>query len=250
MINLVAYDPAWSTKFAVEANEIRRVLGDLALRVEHVGSTAVPGLSAKPVIDVQISVVSLVTLDPYQARLSGLGYVHVPLGDFDRVYPFFQKPADWPCTHHVHLCARGSEQEARHLAFRDYLRAHPDTARQYLELKRSLAEQHTGTTQESRESYSLAKSSFVETVLQTALLGEFTRSDIQFLHRADAPKAASQSLARRSCRTLGVTDMNPSVVAAIVGLISAVIAIVVTGYVGYRRLRNRASFSDSQGLHR
>jgi GrpB-like predicted nucleotidyltransferase (UPF0157 family) len=176
MIKLVAYDPAWPTMFEVEASEIRRVFGDLALRVEHVGSTAVPGLLAKPVIDIQISVVSLVTLDPHLARLACLGYVHVPLGGFDRVYPFFQKPADWPCTHHVHLCASGSEQEARHLAFRNHLRAHPETARQYLELKQSLAAQHHEATQESRESYSLAKSSFVETVLQKAMRGEVAHS--------------------------------------------------------------------------
>ena len=100
MIKLVAYDPAWPTIFEVEAIEIRRGFGGLALRVEHVGSTAVPGLSAKPVIDIQVSVTSLVTLDRYLGRLVCLGYVHVPLGDFDRVYPFFQKPADWPCTHH------------------------------------------------------------------------------------------------------------------------------------------------------
>ena len=176
MIKLVAYDPAWPTMFEVEANEIRRVFGDLALRVEHVGSTAVPGLSAKPVIDIQISVTSLVTFDPYLGHLACLGYVHVPLGDFDRVYPFFQKPADWPCTHHVHLCASGSEQEARHLAFRNHLRAHPETARQYLELKQSFAAQHHGATQESRECYSLAKSSFVEAVLQKAMREEVARS--------------------------------------------------------------------------
>ena len=100
----------------------------------------------------------------------------MPLGDFDSVYPFFQKPADWPCTHHVHLCANGSEQEARHLAFRNHLRAHPETARQYVELKHSLAAQHRGATQESRENYSLAKSGFVEAVLQKAMREEVARS--------------------------------------------------------------------------
>jgi GrpB-like predicted nucleotidyltransferase (UPF0157 family) len=176
MIKLVAYDPEWPAMFEVEAGEIRRLFGGLALEVEHVGSTAVPGLSAKPVIDIQISVVSLATLDPHLGLLASLGYVHVPLGDFDRVYPFFQKPASWPCTHHVHLCESGSEQEARHLAFRDHLRGHPETARQYLELKQSLAAQHHGATQESRESYSLAKTSFVEAVLQNAMRGESGRS--------------------------------------------------------------------------
>ena len=79
-------------------------------------------------------------------------------------------------THHVHLCASGSEQEAKHLAFRNHLRAHPETARQYLEFKQSLAAQHHGATQESRESYSLAKSSFVEAVLQKAMRVEVARS--------------------------------------------------------------------------
>ena len=176
MIKLAAYDPEWPSMFESEAKGIRRVFGDLALRVEHVGSTAVAGLSAKPVIDIQVSVVSPVTLEPYLGLLACLGYVHVPLRDFDRVYPFFQKPADWPCTHHVHLCASGSEQEARHLAFRDHLRSHPETARRYLELKQSLAAHHHGATQESRESYSLAKSSFVEAVLQKAMRGDVARS--------------------------------------------------------------------------
>src|SRR5205085_1183090 len=103
--------------------------------------------------------------------LRSVGYVHVPLGEFDRVYPFFQKPADWPCTYHLHLCDSGAEQEARHLAFRDYLRAHPQVATQYFELKKSLAVKHHGETHESRESYSLAKSSFVEAVLVEALRG-------------------------------------------------------------------------------
>ena len=70
MIKLVAYDPAWPAMFEVEAKEIRRVLGDLASRVEHVGSTAVPGLSAKPVIDIQISVASLVPFEPCRSLLA------------------------------------------------------------------------------------------------------------------------------------------------------------------------------------
>jgi GrpB-like predicted nucleotidyltransferase (UPF0157 family) len=136
MIKLVPYDKAWPAMFEAEAGQIRRALHGLALRVEHVGSTAVPGLSAKPVIDIQVSVACLNPFETYLWLLGPLGYVHVSLGEFDRVYPFFQKPAEWPCTHHVHLCESGGEQEARHLAFRDHLRNHPEVARQYLELKR------------------------------------------------------------------------------------------------------------------
>lgn len=177
MIKLVPYDHAWPALFEAEAGQIRRALQGLALRVEHVGSTAVPGLSAKPVIDIQVSVACLNPLEPYLQLLGALGYVHISFGEFDRVYPFFQKPAEWPCTHHVHLCERGGEQEARHLAFRDHLRNHPEVARQYLELKQSLAARHHGTTQESRESYSLAKNNFVETVLAEAMRGDGVRGD-------------------------------------------------------------------------
>jgi GrpB-like predicted nucleotidyltransferase (UPF0157 family) len=176
MIKLVPYDQAWPAAFAAEAGQIRIALQGLALRVEHVGSTAVPGLSAKPVIDIQVSVACLVPFEPYLQLLGALGYVHVSFGEFDRVYPFFQKPAEWPCTHHVHLCERGGEQEARHLAFRDHLRNHPEVARRYDELKQALASRHHGATQESRESYSLAKGSFVEAVLAEAMRGPGARS--------------------------------------------------------------------------
>jgi GrpB-like predicted nucleotidyltransferase (UPF0157 family) len=172
MIKLVPYDKAWPAMFEAEAGQIRRALHGLALRVEHVGSTAVPGLSAKPVIDIQVSVACLNPFETYLWLLGPLGYVHVSLGEFDRVYPFFQKPAEWPCTHHVHLCESGGEQEARHLVFRDHLRKHPDVARRYFELKQSLAARHHGATPESRESYSLAKGNFVEAVLAEAMRGE------------------------------------------------------------------------------
>jgi GrpB protein len=90
MITLVPYDPAWPIMFEVEANQIRGVFRDLALRVEHVGSTAVPGLSAKPVIDIQASVAYLTPFEPYLRLLASVGYPHVPLGEFDRVYPLLQ----------------------------------------------------------------------------------------------------------------------------------------------------------------
>ena len=119
-------------------------------------------------IDIQVSVRDLAPFPGFVATLRGLGYTHIPLGDFDRVYPFFAKPADGPSTHHVHLCVAGGEQEAKHLAFRDYLRRHPAVAADYADLKRDLAARHHGETLESREHYSLAKSGFVCTVLERA----------------------------------------------------------------------------------
>jgi len=171
MIELVAYDSGWPMRFDVEAGRIRESMGGLALRIEHVGSTSIPGLAAKPVIDIQVSVASLETLGVYAERLAGLEYTHVPFGSVDFVYPFFRKPVALPSTHHVHLCVLNSEHEYRHLAFRDYLRSHPAVAAEYAELKRQLAATHDGTTLESRERYSLAKTPFVSSVLEKALSG-------------------------------------------------------------------------------
>jgi GrpB-like predicted nucleotidyltransferase (UPF0157 family) len=168
VLYLVPYQTSWPEEFTLEAQALRRELGSLARRIEHVGSTAVPGLSAKPIIDIQISVLSLPPLAPFLGPLKRLGYAQISLGGFDRVYPFFAKPPDWPSTHHVHLCEVGGEQEARHLVFRDYLRAHPSAAKQYLQLKAQLAVANHGMTLESRELYSLSKTEFIEGVLANA----------------------------------------------------------------------------------
>ena len=161
MILVAPYDQAWPGLFKAEAERIHHVFGELALRIEHVGSTAVPGLAAKPVIDIQVSVASLEPRGPLSSRLANLSYTHFALGDFDLVYPFFKRPSGWPSTHHVHLCVCGSEQERNHLAFRDYLRSNPATAAEYVSLKRRLAVLHDGLTMKSQELYSLAKSEFV-----------------------------------------------------------------------------------------
>lgn len=113
----------------------------------------------------------------YSNPLAQIGYNHIPLGAFDLVYPFFQKPAEWPSTHHVHLCTTGSEQELRHLAFRDYLRRHPLVAAEYVDLKRTLASANDGETLESRERYSLTKSQFVNSVLERAFSAGYRSSN-------------------------------------------------------------------------
>jgi GrpB-like predicted nucleotidyltransferase (UPF0157 family) len=168
VITIAPYDASWPSEFAAEAANIAQVLGESALRIEHVGSTSVPGLAAKPVIDIQVSVRDLGVVGAFRHGLASIGYIHIDLGEFDLVYPFFQKPAEWPTSHHLHLCAAGGEQERKHLAFRDFLRAHPLVAGQYLALKRELAAKHDGNTMASREQYSLAKSSFIAAVLERA----------------------------------------------------------------------------------
>jgi len=168
MLSIVTYDPGWPAAFAAEAARLRVALGRVALRIDHHGSTAVPGLAAKPIIDIQISVISLQPLSAYGSKLEGIGYVHVPSPD-DSFCPFFHRPLQWPHTHHVHVVERGGDEERRTLAFRDYLRNHPAVAREYEDLKRRIAAQVGGADPESRERYAMAKSDFVERVVALAI---------------------------------------------------------------------------------
>jgi GrpB-like predicted nucleotidyltransferase (UPF0157 family) len=168
MLEIVPYDPRWALEFEVERDRIQAALGSLAVRIDHHGSTAVPGLAAKPVIDIQVSVARLHPIDPCAGMLADLGYVHVPHADDERC-PFFHLPQRWPHTNHIHVVESGSEEERRTLAFRDYLRAHPSAAREYEALKRHLAGLHGGSDLASREAYASAKTSFIDRILTLAL---------------------------------------------------------------------------------
>ena len=159
-IAIVPYDPAWPLEFARERDRLQAALGDVALRIEHNGSTAVHGLAAKPVIDIQSSVARLQPLAVYAVPLARLGYVHVAGADDDRC-PFFHRPAEWPHSHHLHVVEAGGAEERRTLAFRDYLRAHPEAAREYEGLKRALAAAFGGADAVAREAYANAKGEFV-----------------------------------------------------------------------------------------
>jgi GrpB-like predicted nucleotidyltransferase (UPF0157 family) len=166
-LQIVPYDPGWATEFEAERRRISEALGGLARRVDHHGSTAVPGLDAKPVIDIQVSVDRLSPMSAYAAPLAGLGYCHVPHAD-DAVCPFFHRPSQWPHSHHVHVVESGGADERRTLAFRDYLREHADAASEYASLKRHLAVQYDAEDAADREAYAKAKAQFIEQVLQSA----------------------------------------------------------------------------------
>jgi len=167
-IEVVPYDPRWPAAFEAEAARLRAALKTLALRIDHHGSTAIPGLGAKPIIDIQVSVVALQPLSAYGATLEALGYVHVPHPD-DSFCPFFHRPSQWPHSHHVHVVERGGREERRTLAFRDYLREHRDVAREYEDLKRTVAAQVADAGTESQERYAVAKTDFIERVVGLAV---------------------------------------------------------------------------------
>jgi GrpB-like predicted nucleotidyltransferase (UPF0157 family) len=167
-LHLAPYDPRWAIEFTNERDRIARALGPIAHRIDHHGSTAVPGLDAKPTIDIQVSVDRLLPLAAYAAPLATIGYLHRPSAD-DGVCPFFHRPAEWPHTHHVHVVEFGGAEERRTLAFRDFLRAHDEVAHEYLALKKELARQTDPADPASREAYANAKTSFVERIVQRAL---------------------------------------------------------------------------------
>ena len=168
-IEIVDYDPAWPDAFAGISQAVAAALGPLALRIEHVGSTAVPGLGAKPIIDIDVVIESPRLLPRVVEALSALGYIHEGDGGIPGREAFGREgaavPADgsgreWP-DHHLYVCPGDSEELRRHLRFRDYLRSHPEAAARYEALKRDLAERHPNDI----DSYVQGKSAFVERIL-------------------------------------------------------------------------------------
>ena len=167
-VEIVDYDPRWPLLFDEEAARLRAVLDpSLIVGLEHFGSTAIPGLSAKPIIDILIAVRSLaVARATFVDLLRGLDYVYwADNPKKDRM--FFVKgmpPFGSKRSHHVHVTEPDGEVWQR-LAFRNYLRAHPEEAETYERLKRRLAVEHPT----DREAYTDAKSAYVESVMRKAI---------------------------------------------------------------------------------
>lgn len=140
---IVDPDPGWPARFDREAARIRSALPEeLVSRIDHVGSTSVPGLSAKPIVDIQLSLTTMVPREAYVGPLVGLGYRWVVDPWSDEHEYFSLNDADGERAFQIHACLAGGPWERRHLAFRDWLRTHPRDAAAYAELKRHLAVAH------------------------------------------------------------------------------------------------------------
>ena len=171
-VELVEYNSQWPQFFGELSRAISTALGDLAVRIEHVGSTSVPGLAAKPIIDLDVVIASRQLLPATIQRLAGLGYKHKgDLGIAGRE-AFAREGEDvprdgtgrtWPAQH-LYVCAQDNVELARHVAFRDYLRNNPAEAMAYEELKRRLAQQFTYDV----DAYCEAKTDFIRRTLQQA----------------------------------------------------------------------------------
>lgn len=159
-VAVVSYDPRWPVLFEAESARLGPALGEIAVRIEHIGSTAVRGLAAKPVIDIQISVPALEPAKPYSGPLEDLGYgnwrdVHEPHHRFCR---------DEPRRHHIHLVVAGGAIEADRPLFRDFLAVNPDVRRTYAELKTAAARAFG----HDRDRYTSAKDEFIASALRAA----------------------------------------------------------------------------------
>ena len=132
---VLPYDEAWADRFAEIKTEIEAALGELVFRIEHVGSTAVPGLSAKPIIDLDVVIRDSSAFHAAAAALEAIGYQHEgDLGIAGRE-AFRYDGKDHLQKHHLYVCAQDSAELKRHLAFRDYLRTHPEAVREYSQVK-------------------------------------------------------------------------------------------------------------------
>src|SRR4051794_20288642 len=165
-IVIADYDPAWPAQFEQERAEVLARLGSLVVAIEHVGSTAVPGLAAKPIIDLLVGVHSLTEARSRGIeKLQGAGYTFMP--EYRSWLPdelFFRKGPPGPWTHHLHVMEPSNSGWERRLLFRDHLRAHPEAARAYAALKRTLA----ASFKDDIAAYRTAKDTFVRDAIAKA----------------------------------------------------------------------------------
>ncbi len=165
-IVIVPYDAQWPDRFGAIRTELARLCGSTTLQIEHIGSTAVPGLMAKPVIDIMIGVTALSDIEAHIPHLAAAGFEYVPR--HEQVMPqrrYFVRRVDGVDTCHVHAVRNGGGFWQRQLAFRNALRLDPDLAQRYAALKQHLA----STLGHNRPAYTAAKTDMIEAVL--AVLG-------------------------------------------------------------------------------
>ena len=158
-IVVLPYNPEWADMFKVEASRITAFLGKEVQEIHHIGSTAIPSITAKPIIDILVVVHDINKIDKYNQVMINQGYI--PMGEYGIPRRrFFIKGSDSNRTYHVHIFQTGDANIERHLNFRDYLIAHPEEAKAYSHLKEQLAKNFA----EDIEGYMGGKSSFIKEI--------------------------------------------------------------------------------------
>lgn len=168
-VKLVPHDPQWATLFAAEERLLRSAFGDVILAVEHIGSTAIPGIPAKPIIDINVGVASLEVARAMKPQFGKLGYEHRPYvagqtKEDLQWQELYVKGPEENRTHHVHVTVFSSSYWMNDLLFRDYLLRQEERARQYAKLKTELATQHAS----DRTRYTQGKEEFIRETLAMA----------------------------------------------------------------------------------
>ncbi len=173
---IVDYNPAWPMRYEEEKARILAVIGDYLEDIQHVGSTSIPGLAAKPAIDILTVVRDISLVECCIQPLAVIEYQY----QGERGIPgrhFFRKPVDISKTgrtHHLHMVERGHRQQSLQPLFRDYMRRHPEAVQQYEALKRELAVKYSM----DRGAYTEAKGPFIESIICAAVeeaLGEYKK---------------------------------------------------------------------------
>jgi GrpB-like predicted nucleotidyltransferase (UPF0157 family) len=160
-IEVVPYSDEWAHTFAVWKMRLSEALGEAAVRIEHVGSTAVAGLDAKPIIDIQVSAVDVEDESAYVSAIEALG---VSLRFREPVHRYFRPTGDRARTVHIHVCNAGSDWEREHLLFRDYLRANRNARDKYARLKHELSDRY----RDDRIAYNEGKTGLILDMLSDA----------------------------------------------------------------------------------
>jgi GrpB-like predicted nucleotidyltransferase (UPF0157 family) len=158
-IKVVPHDPNWSNLFKAEADELTAIFGQEVAAIHHIGSTAIPNIRAKPIIDILVKVHDIEKIDEFNEAIMELGYQ--PKGEFG--IPgrrFFIKGDDATRTHHVHMFQAGGPEVERYLNFRDYMMAHPEEAQAYSRLKEELVREFP----EDIEGYMEGKDGFIKEI--------------------------------------------------------------------------------------
>jgi GrpB-like predicted nucleotidyltransferase (UPF0157 family) len=161
-VTVIAYDDAWPARFTELGRRLREALGPVALRIDHIGSTAVPGLDAKPIIDVQISVLALEPVGAYRGAIEACGFAW--RADNSELTKRYFRELPGQRRTHIHVRCAGSFSEQFALLFRDYLREHPARASEYATLKHELAH----LLEIDRQAYVDAKDPFVWETIRLA----------------------------------------------------------------------------------
>jgi GrpB-like predicted nucleotidyltransferase (UPF0157 family) len=165
-VTIVDYNPAWPMMYEAERGHISNAIGEWLVDIQHVGSTSVPGLDAKPVVDIMVGVRKLGDDTHFVPPMQAIGYDYVPVYEDDIPDRRYFRRGE-PRLFHVHITEHEGDFWRKHLAFRDYLRDHPHRATEYEALKRRLAAEYGS----DRLGYVNAKSDFIEGVLERARRG-------------------------------------------------------------------------------